>query len=605
MCGIAGEFCFNGRTADRDSLQRMLAYIAFRGPDNRDIRLDREVGFAHARLAIIDLSAAGNQPMTDDELGLLLVFNGVIYNYRALRTQLESYGYRFFSTSDSEVILKAYHRWQDACVEKLDGIFAFAVWDKQRRSLFLARDRLGIKPLYYARTPNCFRFASNPQALLVTGEINTEIDAIALHHHLSLHAVVPAPRTLLRGVRKLEPAYTMLIDRRGHVTKRRYWSLSEQVQPPASNENEWLELIVDSLFKAIKKRFEVADVEVGVLLSGGLDSSLLVALLADLDIPNIKTYTIGFESKGKEIGDEFAYSDTIVKRFGTRHHRFQVSDTQLYRRLPEAIAKMAEPMPAQDCIAFYLLAEQVSADIKVVQSGQGADEVFGGYFWYPKMHRAQGTPLQRFRSHYFDRSHDEYLAMVAPRLHICDSTSALVENRFKQINLPDFLNTVLCFDVGTLIVDDPVKRVDNMMMAWGIEARVPFLDQHLVEIATYMPPELKLKDGGKYSLKKIARRYLPPEVIERKKGYFPVPALKYVRGMFYEMMCDTLNSNASRERDLFRHNYIEGLLNSSEDQLTPIQGNKLWHCALLEMWLQMHVDRQSPPPRTPPATAIG
>ena len=582
--------------ASAENLQRMLERIDFRGPDSRQTWMDGPIGFAHARLAIIDLSAAGSQPMMDRDLGLVLVFNGVIYNYRTLRTRLESYGYRFFSTSDSEVILKAYHRWREACVEKLDGIFAFAIWDRRRSSLFLARDRLGIKPLYYARTASCFRFASNPQALLATGEIDTEIDAVALHHHLSLHAVVPAPRTLLCGIRKLEPAHTMSIDHCGTFVKNRYWSLSERAQFSEMREDEWIELVESELLKAVKKRFEIADVEVGVLLSGGLDSSLLVALLAKLDVANIKTYTIGFESKAKEVGDEFIYSDAVVKLFNTHHHRFRVSDTQLYKRLPEAIAKMAEPMPAQDCIAFYLLAERVGADIKVVQSGQGADEVFGGYFWYPEMHRASGTPLQKFRQHYFDRSHDEYLETVAPCLHTPDSTSALVANRLGQIELPDYINTVLCFDVETLIVDDPVKRVDNMMRAWGIEARVPFLDQHLVETVCAMPPELKLGDGGKYSLKKIARRYLPAEVVDRKKGYFPVPALKYVQGMFYEMMCDTLNSNACRERQLFQGSYITHLLNSKEDQLTPIRGNKLWHCALLEMWLQMHVDRQSTTP---------
>ena len=601
MCGVAGEFCFRGRMASAENLQRMLARIDFRGPDSQQTWLDGQIGFAHARLAIIDLSDTGCQPMVDPDLDLVLVFNGVIYNYRTLRSRLESYGYRFFSTSDSEVILKAYHRWREYCVEKLDGIFAFAIWDRQRSSLFLARDRLGIKPLYYARTADCFRFASNPQALLATGEVNTEIDAVALHRHLSLHAVIPAPRTLLRGIRKLEPAHTMTIERNGAFIKRRYWSLSERAQFPDMQEDEWIELIEAELLKAVKKRFEIADVEVGVLLSGGLDSSLLVALLAKLDVANIKTYTIGFESKGKEIGDEFVYSDAVVKCFNTDHHRFSVSDTQLYKRLPEAIAKMAEPMPAQDCIAFYLLAERVGADIKVVQSGQGADEVFGGYFWYPEMHRASGTPLQRFKPHYFDRSHDEYLATVAPGLHTPDSTSPLVANRLGRIKLADYINSVLCFDVETLIVDDPVKRVDNMMMASGVEARVPFLDQHLVETVCAMPPELKLGDGGKYSLKKIARRHLPAEVIDRKKGYFPVPALKYVQGMFYEMMCDTLNSNACRERELFQRNYITHLLNSAEDQLTPIQGNKLWHCALLEMWLQTHVNRQN----TMPAGATG
>ena len=596
MCGIAGEFCFGGRAASAENLQRMLEHIDFRGPDSRQTWLDGQIGFAHARLAIIDLSATGSQPMVDRDLDLVLVFNGVIYNYRTLRARLESYGYRFFGTSDSEVILKAYHRWREACIDRLDGIFAFAIWDRRCESLFLARDRLGIKPLYYARTANCFRFASNPQALLATDEINTEIDAVALHRHLSLHAVIPAPRTLLRGIRKLEPAHTMSVDYNGTFAKHRYWSLSEQAQCLDMQEDEWIELIEYELSKAVKKRFEIADVEVGVLLSGGLDSSLLVALLAKLNVANIKTYTIGFESKGKEIGDEFAYSDAVVEHFNTDHHRFSVSDTQLYERLPEAIAKMAEPMPAQDCIAFYLLAEQVGADIKVVQSGQGADEVFGGYFWYPEMHRASGTPLQRFSRHYFDRSHDEYSATVAPSLHITDSTSPLVADRLGQIKLSDYINTVLCFDVETLIVDDPVKRVDNMMMAWGVEARVPFLDRHLVETVCAMPPELKLGDGGKYSLKKIARRYLPTEVIDRKKGYFPVPALKYVQGMFYEMMCDALNSNACRERELFQRSYITHLLNSEKDQLTPIQGNKLWHCALLEMWLQTHVDRHGTVP---------
>ena len=474
MCGIAGEFCFGGRMANAENLQRMLEHIDFRGPDSRQTWLDGQIGFAHARLAIIDLSATGYQPMVDRDLDLILVFNGVIYNYRTLRTRLESYGYRFFGTSDSEVILKAYHRWQEACVERLDGIFAFAIWDRRCEALFLARDRLGIKPLYYARTAKFFRFASNPQALLAAGEIDTELDAVALHRHLSLHAVIPAPRTLLRGIRKLEPAHTMSVDHSGAFAKHCYWSLSEQARCLDMQEDGWIELIEHELLKAVKKRFEIADVEVGVLLSGGLDSSLLVALLAKLNIANIKTYTIGFESKGKEIGDEFVYSDAVVERFKTDHHRFSVSDTQLYKRLPEAIAKMAEPMPAQDCIAFYLLAEQVGADIKVVQSGQGADEVFGGYFWYPEMHRASGTPLQRFSRRYFDRSHEEYLATVTPSLHISDSTSPLVANRLGQIKLPDYINTVLCFDVETLIVDDPVKRVDNMMMAWGVEARVPF-----------------------------------------------------------------------------------------------------------------------------------
>lgn len=591
MCGIAGELRLDGSTPIEDTLYRMLGQLDFRGPDSQHIWVDSDVGFAHARLAIIDLSPAGSQPMCDETLGLVLVFNGVIYNYRQLRKQLQSYGYHFFSASDSEIILKAYHYWREDCVYQLEGIFAFAVWDKNERTLFLARDRLGIKPLYYARTAKHFRFASNPQALLAAGEVDTRVDAVALHRHLTLHAVVPAPRTIFRGVRKLEPAHSLSIDKQGYSVRRSYWNLRACDIPLQLNEEEWIELIECELINAVKTRFEIADVPVGVLLSGGLDSSLLVALLAKLGVGQINTYTIGFDSRDQEIGDEFVYSDIVVERFGTRHHRFKVSDTQLYQRLPDAIQKMSEPMPAQDCIAFYLLGEQVSADIKVVQSGQGADEVFGGYFWYPKMRDMQGTALQRFSQHYFDRDHSEYLDTITSDWHIADSTSSLVANHLARSTTDDFINSVLCLDVSTLIVDDPVKRVDNMMMAWGVEARVPFLDRRLVELATVMPSPLKLKEGGKYSLKKIARRYLPASVIDRKKGYFPVPALKHVQGIFHDMMIDVLNTRACRERGLFEHSYIQRLL-SDNDKLTPIQGNKLWHCALLEMWFQQHLDQR-------------
>ena len=589
MCGIAGELRLDGTTPIEATLRCMLSQLDFRGPDSQAIWVNDRVGLVHARLAIIDLSPSGAQPMHDEVLGFVLVFNGVIYNYRPLRKELQCYGYHFFSTSDSEVILKAYHYWKEDCVGHLEGIFAFAIWDKNQQTLFLARDRLGIKPLYYARSAKYFRFASNPQALLAAGEVDTRIDAVALHRHLTLHAVVPAPRTILRGVRKLGPAHSLLVDTQGNGVKRKYWSLSAHDMPLRMSEEEWTETIEHELLKAVKKRFEIADVPVGVLLSGGLDSSLLVALLAQLEVGPINTYTIGFDSRAQERGDEFAYSDAVAAYFNTQHHRFKVSDTQLYQRLPDAIQKMSEPMPAQDCIAFYLLGERVSADIKVVQSGQGADEVFGGYFWYSKMRDAQGSALQRFSAHYFDRSYEEYLDTVASDWHIADSTSALVANRLQQTKTEDFINSVLCFDVSTLIVDDPVKRVDNMMMANGVEARVPFLDCRLVELAAAMPSSLKLKGGGKYSLKKIARRYLPAAVVDRQKGYFPVPALKHVQGAFHQMMVDVLNTRACRERGLFQRSYIEHLLGDG-DKLTPIQGNKLWHCALLEMWLQKHLD---------------
>ncbi|MEZ5673102.1 MAG: asparagine synthase-related protein, partial [Thiotrichaceae bacterium] len=280
------------------------------------------------------------------------------------------------------------------------------------------------------------------------------------------------------------------------------------------------------------------------------------------------------------------YSDQVVARYPTRHHRYHIKNTEVLTRLPEAIAAMSEPMVAQDAVAFYLLAEQVSKQVKVVQSGQGADEVFAGYFWYPLMHAATGMTLERFRPYYFDRLHQEFLATVTPDYHGADYTSDLISDLLSRANADTFLDQVLRMDVTMLIVDDPVKRVDNMTMAWGLEARVPFLDHQLVELAATIPPELKLREHGKYPLKAIARDILPHSVIDRPKGYFPVPALKYVRGEFLSFMQTTLNSSTCRQRQLFQRDYVDKLLAAPEQFMTPLQGSKLWHLALLESWLQ-------------------
>jgi asparagine synthase (glutamine-hydrolysing) len=245
---------------------------------------------------------------------------------------------------------------------------------------------------------------------------------------------------------------------------------------------------------------------------------------------------------------------------------------------------MAEPMVGQDAVAFYLLAERVSQSIKVVQSGQGADEVFAGYFWYPLMDAADGSALERFAPSYFDRDHLELLETVTPRHHTDDPTSPLVAQALTGPGADTFIDQVLR-------VDDPVKRVDNMTMAWGLEARVPFLDQDVVELAARLPPELKLREGGKYVLKAIARGLLPDAVIDRPKGYFPVPALKFVRGSFLEFMRAVLTSETCRRRGLFQRAYVDRLLAEPDRHFTRLKGSKLWHLALLEYWLQTHVDR--------------
>lgn len=592
MCGICGELRFDHSAPEREALQRMTARLARRGPDHEGFFNDGPLAFGHRRLAIIDLSAHADQPMLDKTLNLALVFNGTIYNYKELRAELVELGYEFFSHGDSEVILKAYHAWGKSCVQRFYGMFAFAIYDLRAKSLFLARDRLGIKPLYYSLDGARLRFASTLQALLAGGGIDTGLDAVALHHHFTLHSVVPAPRTLLRGVKKLPPAHSMTFSADGEVALSRYWQLDATRPEQALSEQEWLAATRTVLRRAVERHRLASDVPVGILLSGGLDSSLLVGLLAD-HVEQLNTFSIGFEAVAGEQADEFAYSDLVASHFNTRHHKFAVANSEVLRHLPAAIAEMSEPMPSYDVTAFYLLGQKVSQEVKVVLAGQGADEVFGGYFWYPRMDATSGTPLERFSQHYFDRDHAEYLEMMSDTYATPDVTSAWAEEQLRQSGADEFLDQVLRMDVTTLMVDDPVKRVDNMTMAWGLEARVPFIDHELVELAAKMPPALKLKEGGKFPLKALARGIIPDAVIDRPKGYFPVPALKYVRGDFLDQMRGILNSEACVQRGLYRRAYVEKLLAAPEAHLTRIQGSKLWHLALLEWWLQINVDGKS------------
>ncbi|WP_029132074.1 N-acetylglutaminylglutamine amidotransferase [Sedimenticola selenatireducens] len=591
MCGICGELRLDGGRPDLGAISRMTARLDRRGPDHEGSYSDGPLAFGHRRLAIIDLSERANQPMVDQELGLALVFNGTIYNYPALRETLKQKGYHFYSDGDSEVILKAWHAWGDRCVEQLQGMFAFAIWDQGKKQLFMARDRMGIKPFYYSHSDSQFRFASNVQALLASGGVDISLDAVALHNQFTLHAVVPAPRTILQGVRKLAPGHSLLLDADGKRTERRYWQLSATRPARPRSDGEWLESIHDALRLAVHKRNNISDVPVGVLLSGGLDSSLLVALLAESGVSDLRTFSVGFEDHPDEKGSEFEYSDQVVERYGTTHHKYLIPNEEVLKRLPEAVDAMAEPMFGQDAVAFYLLSEQVSKQIKVVQSGQGADEVFGGYFWYSRMMaEQQGSPVERFARHYFDRDHEEYLRMVTAEYRGDDYTSQHIAELLGEPGADSFMDAVLRMDVTTLIVDDPVKRVDNMTMAWGLEARVPFLDQQLVELAAQCPPELKLREGGKYPLKAMARGILPDSVIDRPKGYFPMPALKYVRGDFLHFMRDILESAACRQRGLYSRAYVDLLLSAPEMHHTRLVGSKLWHLALLEYWLQRNVD---------------
>ena len=589
MCGICGEVRFDGAAASVPAVVAMADALAPRGPDGSGVLARDRVAFGHRRLTIIDLSTRAAQPMSDPALGLSIVFNGCIYNYPELRGELEGKGYAFFSTGDTEVILKAYHAFGPDCVKRFHGMFAFAIHERDSGRVVLGRDRFGIKPFYYTETRGRLRFASSLQAILAAGDVDTEIDPVALHHYMSFHAVVPPPRTILSGVRKLPPATIRVIEADGTATDTVYWRVNydRTAADVEASGPMWRDRVLSALRTAVDRRM-VADVPVGVLLSGGVDSSLIVALLAEAGQTGLETFSIGFEDAHGEVGNEYEYSDLIADRFGTHHHKIFVRSTEMIEAMPATVAAMPEPMVSYDNVGFFLLSREVAKHIKVVQSGQGADEVFGGYHWYPPM-AAANDPVAAYREAFFDRPHARMAEEVsASFLTDHDASGDLVREHFAMAGADDPVDKALRLDSTVMLVDDPVKRVDAMTMAWGLEARVPFLDHELVELAAKVPPEHKLKDGGKGVLKDVARQLLPNEVIDRKKGYFPVPALKYISGPVLDMVRDVLESPAARERGIFRKGYLDKLFADPPAHITPLRGSELWQVALLEMWLQSH-----------------
>lgn len=589
MCGFAGELRFDGRPVDVAAVARMSERIAARGPDAAGMFQRGNLALAHRRLTIIDLSAAGEQPMVDSQLGLALVFNGCIYNYKQLREELRGFGYTFFSDSDTEVLLKAYHRWGPECVQRFHGMFAFAVAERDSGRVVMARDRLGIKPLYYSETPGRLRFASTLPALVAAGDLDTSINHEAFHHYMTFHSVVPAPNTILNGVKKLPAGCIRIIEQDGRSSESSYWR--PQFTRPAQTLSaaEWQRLIMERLRAAVERRM-VADVPIGVLLSGGLDSSLIVALLAESGQRDLTTFSIGFEAGGGETGDEFHYSDIVARTFHTRHHQIRISNERLLPAVDSAIWHMSEPMISHDAVAFFLLSEEVSKHVKVVQSGQGADEVFAGYDWYPPLENVpRSRALEAYSAAFFDRPRSVLEEIVAHDYLIDqDVSTEFVRQHFAQPGAATALDAALRIDSTIMLVDDPVKRVDNMTMAWGLEARVPFLDHELVELAATCPPELKLAQGGKGVLKEAARALLPAEVIDRPKGYFPVPGIRHLSGGMFDIVHAALTSRTARERGLFRDSYVQKLLAAPNEIRSNLGSNVLWQVALLELWLQKH-----------------
>jgi len=587
MCGICGEFRFNKSQFDNVKLTKLMDSIASRGNDSKGTYKEKNIFLGHHRLSIIDTSDKSNQPMKINDL--VIIFNGVIYNYKELRKNLITKGHIFNSSGDTEVIIRLYIEYGSECVNYLDGVFSFAIYDTKKNNLFLARDRIGIKPLYYTLDNNEFRFSSSMNGLINKNE-KPQINPIALHYQFTLHSVVPAPHTIISGIHKLEPGHTLKITQSGESYLNKYFDINE-VEIKNHKEQEITEHSTYLLKKAVEKRLNIADVPVGILLSGGLDSSLITALAKKFK-EQIDTYSIGFNTVNEEVGNEFYYSDLVAKDFKTSHVKYKINDDELFNNLDLVISNMSEPMFSQDSSAFFLLSNRVSKNNKVVLSGQGADEVFGGYFWYKQiMNEKSLNEIDTLSKYYFDRSFHNYKNIVNNKYVYSNYVHNDISRAMNEMSPTlSTLDKVFRLELSMFIIDDPVKRVDNMTMSHALEARVPFLDIDLITYMLSIKGSDKIKHTSKYYLKKLSESFLKKEIIYRDKFYFPVPPLKIIEGKFYHYCKNVLNTDAALNRDIYNRKYIDRLLDEPNTNYTNLNGNELWHFTLLERWLQLNVD---------------
>ena len=587
MCGICGEFKFNGKSFNDVKLTNLMSSISNRGRDSKGTFKNTDIFLGHHRLSIIDTSDKSNQPMVIENY--VIVFNGIIYNYKDIRQKLIAKGHVFKSTGDTEVVIRSYIEYEDKCVDHFDGVFSFCIYNLTKKNVFLARDRIGIKPLYYSIDNSQLVFSSSMKGILSSkGKI--EINPIALNYQFTIHSMVPAPHTIIDGIKKLEPGHTLNVTKSGKSHLHKYFDINN-IELKKYSDDEIINNIDTLLNNAVEKRLNIADVPVGILLSGGLDSSLITAISKKYK-EELNTYSIGFNTINDEIGNEFYYSDLVADDFKTSHKKYNISNDDLYHNLDTVISNMSEPMVSQDSSAFFLLAKNVSLSNKVVLSGQGADEVFGGYFWYEQIMKDQGrNDIEILSKYYFDRTFDNYCNAINKKYISTNNVFNEINNKFKEMDqdLP-VLDKVLRLELSTLIIDDPVKRVDNMTMSHALEARVPFLDIDLIKFMLSVKSKNKINKTNKYYLKKLSEKYLKNEVIYRDKFYFPVPPLKIIRNRFYDYCKNILCSDAALERNIYNRKYIDKLIASPNDNFTNLNGNELWHFTLLERWLQLNVD---------------
>jgi len=622
MCGIAGRINFRTRApVNPEVLAGMCALIAHRGPDGQDVWTEQYAGLGHRRLAIIDLSDGGRQPMAYADGRFRITFNGEIYNYRELRSDLQRRGHHFRTQSDTEVILAAYAEYGHACVERLNGMFAFGLWDRSERTLLLARDRVGKKPLYYRLDADGIAFASEPKAFLAEPGFVSRPDLAAIDWYLS-YQYVPAPLSALAGVRRLEPAHYLAVGD-GSEAPRRYWQLKYGPKVQISEQDAAAELIA-KLDAAVRRRL-VSDVPLGAFLSGGIDSGSVVALMANATSAPVKTFSIGFE---EDEYNELPFARMVAKRYATDHREFIVRPDAV-GLLPKISWHYNEPYADSSAIPTFYLSELTRRHVTVALNGDGGDENFAGYDRYhavalarrldrvPKATRRAIASTVRALPPGASRSGLRRLHRFADSMHLSperrycrwvmhftaemkellctegfrDAAGSrdpdeLLLDRYRATDARNIVDATLDVDLHTYLPDDLLVKVDIASMAHGLEARSPLLDHEVMEFAASLPTTYKLKAGvTKRIFKKAVSGLLPDAILSRPKRGFGVPIEQWFRNELREFASDLLLSKRALERGYFRPAAVARLLEEHADG-TRSWHYQLWNLVMLEMWHQ-------------------
>lgn len=616
-------------------LERMRDVLTHRGPDEAGIFIDQlgRIGLGHRRLSIVDV-AAGQQPMTNEDGSLHIIYNGEVYNHSNFRPSLETRGHIYNSHCDTETILHLYEEYGASCVEHLRGMFAFAIWDARKRELFIARDRLGVKPLYYAQTADgSLYFASEIKALLEIDSIKPEINYNTLPDYLANHAP-SGEDTLFCGIKRLLPGHTLLW-RDGSIQVRRYWDLSFQSPQTAQRKDadyvaEWSELFRES----VKLRL-MADVPLGMFLSGGIDSSAIAAVMSGMVTEPIKTFAVAFAERD---ANELKYARLVAKTFKTNHHEVVVSPEEFFAALPELVWHEDEPIAHPSSVALYFVSQLASKHVKVVLTGEGSDELLAGYGRYrktmlnlklgsryeqlvpsrirnivrkqietlsngsglkQKLQRSFLTLSPDLESIYFDnfavfpRAMQAKLLTPATRERIGNSSNpySVMRQALQESDATSLLNQLLCVDMKTYLHELLMKQ-DQMSMAASIESRVPFLDHKLVEFSAALPERMKLRDGEtKYILRESMRGVLPKEILNRPKMGFPVPIGAWFRGTFRNVVEEYVLSERALSRGIFEPGFVRTLVRGHEHGGED-HSERLWSLVNFEIWQRHFLDRE-------------